>query len=149
MKIYIVCSVRNASPELQARLEAYTDWLEEQGHEVHLPHRDTDQDASGFDICNQNGTAIALAEEIHILYDKTSQGSHFDLGMIFAYDVLLGYKKRIRVINFKDHTEKLKPGKSFPRMLEEWTTEQNQHAKLYPCVDQSTELDFSIPFENF
>lgn len=149
MRIYIICSVRNASPELQGRLEAYTDWLEDKGHEVHLPHRDTDQKASGYDICMQNGIAIAMAEEVHILYDKTSQGSHFDLGIAFAYDQLFKHRKRIRVIEFPDYTEKVPAGKSFARMLEEWGVEQNHNAKLYPQIAEGMELDFELPFETF
>ena len=147
MKIYIICSVRNADAQTKASLEAYTDWLEDKGHEVHLPHRDTKQDAKGFDICNQNGTAIALADEIHIIYDEKSQGSHFDLGIVFAYDVLLNYKKRIRVVNYAGlGSGKLAEGKSFPRMMEEWLHEQNQHDSLYPCQKEALELDLDIAY---
>jgi hypothetical protein len=147
MKIYIICSVRNADAQVRASLEAYTDWLEDKGHEVHLPHRDTKQDARGFDICNQNGTAIALADEIHIIYDKKSQGSHFDLGIVFAYDVLLGYKKRIRVVNYAGLGGGITPeGKSFLRMFQEWENEQNQNEKLYPCQKEALDLDLDMTY---
>lgn len=141
--------MRDASPELQAKLEAYTNWLEDRGHEVHLPHRDTDQTASGLEICMQNGTAIMTAEEIHIIYDEKSQGSHFDLGMVFASDMLFHTRKRIRPVELDGHTKKLKPGKSFRRMIDEWIHAQNEVANLYPCLDEALDLDCSIPFETF
>jgi hypothetical protein len=147
MKIYIICSVRNASPDTQARLEAYTDWLEDKGHEVHLPHRDTKQDAKGFDICKENGTAIALADEIHIIWDDESKGSHFDLGMVFAYDVLLDYKKRIRVVRYNGLGDnKITEGKSFVRMMDEWLHVQNQHSNLYPCQREVLDLDLDMSY---
>lgn len=145
MKIYIICSVREADQSLRAKLEAYAIWLEMQGHKVHLPHRDTDQEASGFEICMQNGKAVMEADEVHVFYDPKSQGSHFDLGMLFFKDMFMGQKTRIRPMS--EH--KLKEGKSFARMMNEWVHEQNQVANLYPCINEATELDFKIPFEAF
>jgi len=150
MKIYLICSVGNVSSDTKARLEAYTNWLEDKGHEVYLPNRDADQNASSFDICNQNGMAIALADEIHIIYDKASQESHFDMGIVFAYDVLLGYKKRIRVVNYAGlGYNKMTEDKSFYRMLNEWTHEQNQNEKLYPCQEEVMDLNLDIYHQSF
>ena len=47
-KVFIICSVRGASDEYQAKLENYVNSLENDGYKVHLPHRDTNQKASGI-----------------------------------------------------------------------------------------------------
>lgn len=110
MKIYIVCSVRDANKHHKNYLELYANLLESDGHKVHLPHRDTNQEATGYNICCQNYKAIKEADEIAVFYDETSQGSHFDLGIAFALN------KKIRVFTNKTFDEH----KSFPRMLAEW-----------------------------
>ena len=109
-KVFVICSVRGMPEEYRQKLEDYVKELEGRGDTVHLPHRDTDQSASGFNICMQNGVAISEADEIHIYYSSKSQGTHFDMGMAFAHA-----KKLIVVEN-----EAIGEGKSFPRMLAEW-----------------------------
>ncbi|MFW6311363.1 MAG: nucleoside 2-deoxyribosyltransferase [Nanoarchaeota archaeon] len=110
MKIFIICTVRGASEEYKKRLEDYVSKLESEGHEVHLPHRDTNQKASGYEICTQNSRAIAQSHEVHIFYNPDSQGTHFDMGTAFAYG------KKIVVVENVKYGE----GKSYPRMLDEW-----------------------------
>ncbi len=65
--------------------------LEEQGHTVYYPARDTDQSLPELEICRQNLEAIEQADEIHVYWDGTSQGAIFDLGMAFAM------RKKIRI----------------------------------------------------
>lgn len=110
--IFIICTVRGASEEYKQRLENYVSELEGKGWKVHLPHRDTDQNASGYNICNQNARAIALADEVHIFYNPDSQGTHFDMGVAFAYG------RKIVVVENVEYG----PGKSYPRMLDEWAS---------------------------
>lgn len=110
MKIFIICTVRSATPEYRKRLEEYVANLEAAGHIVHLPHRDTNQNGTGFEICTQNGDAIATSDEVHIFYNTESQGTHFDMGVAFALK---------KVIKFVDRTI-LTPEKSFKNMLAEW-----------------------------
>jgi len=112
-KIFIICTVRNATQEYNDRLNRYVWALEFIGHKVHLPHRDTDQSARGFDICSQNMKAIKASNEVHIFYNGTSQGTHFDMGVAFAFG-----KKMVIVEN-----EPLTEGKSYQRMLTEWEKE--------------------------
>lgn len=109
-KVFIVCSVRDASPEYRRNLEEYADQL---CADVHLPHLHTDQTASGLNICKQNREAITIADEVHVFYSPTSQGTHFDLGVAFALE------KKIIVVENGPILE----GKSFPRMLLEWEFE--------------------------
>lgn len=52
--IFIICTVRSATPEYRYKLENYVFELESKGHLVHLPHRDTNQIQSGFAICSEN-----------------------------------------------------------------------------------------------
>ena len=110
MKIFIICSVRGADQFYRSKLENYARKLELEGNKVHLPHRDTNQKATGLEICMQNAKAIKDADEIHIFYNSKSQGTHFDMGVAFAF------QKRIKVIENEEYGE----GKSYPRMLDEW-----------------------------
>jgi len=110
MRIFIICTVRGASDEYKQKLEDYVAKLESEGHEVHLPHRDTKQDASGWEICSQNSKAIAMAHEVHIFYNPDSQGTHFDMGVAFAFG------RKIVLAEPLEPTE----GKSFKNMLREW-----------------------------
>lgn len=111
--IFIICPVRQVDREWIRRLELYVSLLEEQGHTVHLPHRDTDQAGTSLDICSQNTKAIADADEVHVFYMGQSQGIHFDLGVAFALD------KKIRVIE----NDPQPAGKSFPDLISTWADE--------------------------
>jgi nucleoside 2-deoxyribosyltransferase len=110
MRIFIICSVRGASDEYRLKLEEYADTLKAQGHEVHLPHRDTNQKADSYHICLQNMEAIVKSDEVHIFYNSKSQGTHFDMGVAFAFN------RKIVVVENEEYTE----GKSFANMLREW-----------------------------
>lgn len=111
-RVFIICTVRGATPEYQKELEDYVESLESQGIKVHLPHRDTNQKATGIEICNQNAHAIKASDEVHIFYNPESQGTHFDMGVAFS----LG--KKIVVVKSIEYG----PGKSYARMLHEWET---------------------------
>ena len=112
MNIFIICTVRGATEEYRKELEDYVADLESKGHKVHLPHRDTNQNASGIDICKENATAIYNANEVHIFYNELSQGTHFDMGVSFAMG------KKIKIVK----NGEIIMGKSFSRMLVEWET---------------------------
>lgn len=112
MKVYVLCPVRLASEEDRKKLEKYAEHLEEMGHAVHLPHRDTDQTLNAFSICCINTQKIKEADEVHVFYNPKSQGIHFDLGAAFAL------KKTIRIIENESIIEK----KSFAEMLKIWNT---------------------------
>ena len=109
-KIFIICTVRGATEEYKKKLEDYVADYERVGVKVHLPHRDTNQEESGYNICRQNAAAIFEADEVHIFYNPESQGTHFDLGVAFALN------KKIQVVENVEYG----PGKSFARMIDEW-----------------------------
>lgn len=118
-RIFIICSVRNTTDEYKAILEKYTQALEKEGHIVHLPHRDTNQLATGFEICSQNKEAIKNADEVHIFYSSQSTGTHFDMGVAFAMS------KKIVIVETELFDEK----KSFARMIWEWSMENEKGEK--------------------
>jgi len=120
MKIFIICTVRRASEEYKKELEDYAAILESEGHEVHLPHRDTNQNATGGEICRQNATAIYNSDRVDIFYNELSQGTHFDMGVAFAFG------KRIKIVKNGEMTS----DKSFSRMLVEWES-NNSLFKFY------------------
>jgi len=111
-RIFIICTVRGASPEYKKKLEDYVKYLESEGREVHLPHRDTDQTKSGYEICHQNARAIAMADEVHVFYNPESLGTHFDMGVAFAYG------KKVVIVEMIEGQGK------FTQMLKDW-------AKIY------------------
>jgi nucleoside 2-deoxyribosyltransferase len=110
VKVFIICPVRNATFEDKAVQREHVAVLEKQGHSVHWPPRDTDQNETGLHICQTNRDAIAEADEVHLFYTPGSQGTHFDMGMAFALN------KSIRVISSSLHSLE----KSFINMAIEW-----------------------------
>lgn len=86
MKIYLICSVRNADESSKQEAEKYVRKLESQGHSVHFPPRDVDQtdDGCGLRICLQHRQAMEDCNSVHVLFDPNSKGSLFDFGMAFA-----------------------------------------------------------------
>jgi len=123
-KIFVICTVRGANPEYKQKLEDYVKVLEIDGNEVHLPHRDTNQDARGIDICTENMESIIWADEVHIFYNPESQGSHFDMGVAFALN------KPIKVVESVPLTE----GKSYQRMLKEWEERTSFDSFTFPII---------------
>ena len=112
-KIFLICPVRNATPEVTSQINAYVENLENEGWHIHWPARDTDQtDKHGFSICSTNFRAMQDAEEIHIWFDPTSYGSVFDEGGLFMLHLLQGNRKVV----LANHVEPT-PDKSFANVL--------------------------------
>jgi len=116
MKIYIICSVRNATDAQVAHARRYTAGLRQKGHTVFWPYENAPQDdPTGFDIVSLERERIAEADRIDVLWDVESSGSHFDLGMAFAL------RKPIkRVITWQPD----KSGKSYWKVMERWEMEE-------------------------
>lgn len=111
--VFLICPVRNANEEQKQKMKTHIEQLEKEGKKIYYPARDTDQDDSiGFRICTDNKNAILNSKEIHIFWDKTSQGSLFDLGIAF------GSGKKLVIVNPED-IEKTE-GKSFGNVILEW-----------------------------
>jgi nucleoside 2-deoxyribosyltransferase len=84
-KIYLVCPVRNCTPDQKIEMDEYVRLCESFGHQVHYPPRDVDQtDPTGITICTEHGKFMETCDEVHLFWDVNSKGSHFDLGMAWA-----------------------------------------------------------------
>ncbi len=99
-RIFLICPVREADEVLKKWLSDYVAKLEAQGYEVHYPTRDTEQNdpSGGYKICQTNFQALLEADEIHIWYDESSNGSKFDMGGVFMLH-MLGIRKKIVIAN--------------------------------------------------
>jgi nucleoside 2-deoxyribosyltransferase len=81
----MIMPVRVTSEEVNQFASNYCQALETFGHEVHFPVRDAPQDdPTGRMICEVHRIAMLEADEVHVLWDINSKGSHFDLGMAYA-----------------------------------------------------------------
>lgn len=116
-KVFFISPVARATGELRTELEAYVQNLEANGHEIHLPHRDTEQKdpTGGYNVCKTNVRAIMNCDEVHIWYDETSGGSKFDIGVTFTLVVMMGYNKKIKIVN--DDKVTCENEKSFLKVL--------------------------------
>lgn len=112
-RAFIICPVRNITPEFQASIEAHVAHLESLGWVVHYPPRDTAQaGVTEFSICNQNRNAINRADMVFVFWDGKSQGCLFDLGIAF------GLHKPVKVYSAPRMTRE-KSFQNFMRDLEE------------------------------
>ena len=124
-RIFIICPVRNVDPVTKRKLERHVARMEKKGYRVHYPSRDTDQsDPIGNRICATNQGAIFEADEIHVWYSEQSTGSYFDLGGVFMLIEVLGYKKRVVIINNRQVLAA--PGKSFLKVLRYLASKKQQ-----------------------
>lgn len=109
-KIFLICPVNGVSNEENEAIEEYVKKLENCGHQVHWPYRDTNQnDKIGLRILKDNTKALRKADEVHIWYNKDSRGSIFDFGEAFIL------KKKIVIAN--PESIKPTPEKSFENAL--------------------------------
>jgi hypothetical protein len=109
-KIFLICPVRDATPNEAKFLEEYTNKLESEGYNLYYPARDTNQDdPNGYNICFENRRALMDADEVHIYWSDGSVGSKFDFGMAFMA------RKPIKIIN-PSHVAPT-PHKSFRNVL--------------------------------
>lgn len=100
-KIYLICPVRGCDEYTSKALDTYVTQLESEGHEVHYPPRDVDQtdDGIGLEICETHLASMKESDEVHVWWEISSKGSHFDFGMAYALDI------PITVINSYETTE--------------------------------------------
>ena len=112
MKVYLVCPVRNCDETQQLINDKYVKELESQGHQVHYPPRDVNQNCpTGVNIVNAHRDTMKSCDEVHIIWDKDSKGSHFDFGMA------VGFNKPIKAISTVHEDS---DGKSYWKVLKEY-----------------------------
>ncbi|MCL5733787.1 MAG: hypothetical protein M1334_04015 [Patescibacteria group bacterium] len=79
-KIYIICSVRNITEKEKDDVLNYVHSLEKDGCVVRCPFRDTNQqDEIGLRIVKEHEGDIIWADEVHVWWNKSSQGSLWDV----------------------------------------------------------------------
>lgn len=84
MKVYVICPVTNLTKYEKKKIDAYVLVKEKQGHKVRLPYRDTNQDDDGtglrvLRIVEEHEYDIIWADEVHVWWNPTSEGSFWDL----------------------------------------------------------------------
>ena len=69
-KIFLICPVRNATPEQKKWMEDFVVEKYKNGYTIHAPHLHTKQTDlfGGYAICTQNALGMASSEEIDILH---------------------------------------------------------------------------------
>lgn len=76
----------------------YAKKLESEGHETHVPLRDTEQVlTTEAEILANNRSGIEWCDESHVIWDLSSQGALFDMGVAY------GNYKPIKIIKTKNH----------------------------------------------
>jgi len=108
--IYIICPVRNITKEQEKEIAHYVMEMELEGHTVHFPQRDVDQnDPTGTTICSLHAQAMTAATRVDVFWDRTSSGSHFDLGMAYIL------RKRIKIVKLYQPDSE---GKSYVKVMQ-------------------------------
>jgi len=74
------------SKGLTDKASALADKLRAEGHEAYVPGVQTEQDTDVLTISKVNREAMRKADEVKIIWDGTSHGVIFDLGMAFAME---------------------------------------------------------------
>ena len=122
-KIFLICPVRKDDPVIQEKIERYVKKLEEDGYKVYWPKRDTEQDdpTGGYMICWANFQTMSDAEEVHIWYDESSNGSKFDMGGLFMLKKILSWRFRIIIANLKEAEALDIKEKSFLKVMKHLT----------------------------
>jgi len=106
-EFYLVCPVRDASSTALAFLENYVDNFEKSHVGVYYPKWDTTQegDSIGLKICTDNLNGIKNSKYAKAFLSRTSEGSLFDLGMIFFLDKIVEVINPGVIENLKTHTK--------------------------------------------
>ncbi len=101
-EVFLICPVRGVTNEEKQFLDAYVASLEQQGCSVHYPPRDTNQldPTGGYNILQQNRKALIDAKEVRVYWNKSSQGSLFDVGVAFGEHI--DKSKPVRLVNRQD-----------------------------------------------
>ena len=81
MRICIITPVRKGTPKAVFH---HVVKQEKEGHDVFFPPRDIPKTTPESDICQRMLMELDLADEIHVYYSGSSQGVHFDMGVLFV-----------------------------------------------------------------
>jgi hypothetical protein len=97
-RVFLISPVRDIDEAVEKEIKQYVSGLEAEGHTVYWPKRDTNQDDPiGLRICQDNREALYQSTSVHMWVARSSQGSIFDLGMLYYF--LGDTRKAFKVIN--------------------------------------------------
>jgi len=123
-RVFLICPVRDATKDELEFLDNYVNKLESDNFNVHYPKRNTIQNYRfGFNICSQNRLAIEKADEVHIYFNPSSNGSFFDIGMTFMAE------KPLYVIN-KEKFKNIQKLKDISRFILKYSMNLNFDNRL-------------------
>ncbi|MDD3101544.1 MAG: hypothetical protein PHE59_00120 [Patescibacteria group bacterium] len=113
--VYIICPVRKLTDQEKERILNYVEDLEKKGYIVRCPFRDTPQeDEVGLRIVTDHEiNDILWADEIHIWWNPTSEGSLFD----FAQARMLSHIKENKIILINVDEIEITSKKSYTNVL--------------------------------
>ncbi len=138
-KIFLICPVNRATEEQKKTMMEYISETEQNGHEVHYPDRDTNQvDPIGYRICTDNANAIGNAKSVHIVYDRTSVGTLFDLGVAY-YFMLENPNRDFKIVNKNDIA--LSDDDFGDKIIRDMETMTKKHQKIKVPQKLKKELD--------
>jgi hypothetical protein len=94
MKIVVICPVRAAEPGRTLLIKAHIAGLRDEGHTV-FSYWDTPMEAcpTGAEILFGHLGAMVDADVVHVFWDETSRGCHFELGTAVALNKFLVIKR--------------------------------------------------------
>ena len=93
MRVFII----HSSGMYKQALE-YAEGLETEGHTTYVPLRDTEQvHTTEKDILYSNLAGMGDVDECHVIWDLSSLGAVFDMGMAFALEI------PIKIVSTKTH----------------------------------------------
>jgi len=91
-RIYIICPVTGVREDEDTKKHVAN--LEKQGHTVFYPPRDAPQECpTGEKIVKAEWDFLVNCDQVDVFWDTNSKGSHFDLGMAFAFGLPIHFVK--------------------------------------------------------
>lgn len=106
---YVIGPVRKAQPERTAFIRHWVRRRQAQGERVFWSAEDVEQDdATGIGICQAERIALGRSRRVAVFWDVTSKGSHFDLGMAYAFGIPVSI-----ICQFEPDV----PGKSYVKVM--------------------------------
>lgn len=109
MKIYLICPVRNMNEAQRKYIIRYINNQIALENQVHSYLNVMQDSVTGYEIVISRLEAMQECDEVHIMWDVYSTGSHVDLGMAIALN------KKLKIVEvFSD-----KEGKSYLKATRE------------------------------
>jgi hypothetical protein len=108
--VFLIADVDEKTSQQEiSRIQNYVDRLEKNGLKVYWPYMDGPKDVSKLEKVLEYRKAMKMAGSVHTFYTTTNK-TFFFLGLGF------GCKKPLTVVKNVEYG----PGKSYPRMIDEW-----------------------------